>query len=249
MMEINVKYMTEEAYRTLQKNYKEVYQMIIDHPSDCSWLKSYLGFEPFEEKKYTIEDFALKNSEHYSDVAFENGTILFETLRKLPRYVLCNNRFWAWITFEKAYKQAINSTKLTGPQIIKNWWVPGNSRRDLMLGVISRSYFRTEVSYDESKDDHYELTKYLLTNSESYRNIVYRNIGMLKNVTLGFLQAQKDISEKYNISLTKPQVRQNMKDASRIGSVMLIDIMTKDEIYDILYKKLEEIISNDTILE
>ena len=42
MMEINIKFMSEEAYKTLQKNYKEVYKMILDHPSDCSWLKDYL---------------------------------------------------------------------------------------------------------------------------------------------------------------------------------------------------------------
>ena len=55
MMQINIKIMSEEAYKTLQKNYKEVTQMIINHPSDCSWLNEYLGFEPFEEKKYVIE--------------------------------------------------------------------------------------------------------------------------------------------------------------------------------------------------
>ena len=53
MAEINIKLMTEEAYRTLQKNYVEVYQQIMNHPSDGSWLKDYLGYEPFETKKYT----------------------------------------------------------------------------------------------------------------------------------------------------------------------------------------------------
>lgn len=246
MMEINIKFMSEEAYKTLQKNYKEVYQMILDHPSDCSWLKEYLGFEPFEEKKYAIEDFELLNSQNYQDVAFQNGVILYEKLCKLPRYVFCNNRFWAWITFEKAYKQAINSIKLTGPQIISSWWLAGHSRRDLMLGVISRGYFRTEISVDNSKQDKYELTKYLLTNSEAYRNLVYRNIGMLKNVSLAFLEVLKDIGLKYNISLNKPQVREAMKEASRIGSVMLIDVMSKEEVYSILFEALDEFIMNFT---
>lgn len=249
MMEINIKFMSEEAYKTLQKNYKEVYKMILDHPSDCSWLKDYLGFEPFEEKKYVIEDFELLNSQNYQDVAFQNGVILYEKLHKLPRYVLCNNRFWAWVTFEKAYRQAINSIKLTGPQIISSWWLAGNSRRDLMLGVISRGYFRTEISVDSTKADKYELTKYLLTNSEAYRNLVYRNIGMLKNVSLALLELFRDMSAKYNISLNKPQVREAMKEASRIGSVMLIDVMTKEEIYNNLYDTLDEFIRENSTEE
>ena len=238
-MEINIKFMSEEAYKTLQKNYKEVYQMILDHPSDCSWLKDYLGFEPFEEKKYVIEDFELLNSQNYQDIAFQNGVILYEKLNKLPRYVLCNNRFWAWVTFEKAYKQAINSIKLGSPSIVKNWWLAGNSRRELMLGVISRSYFRTEVSIDESLSNKYDLTEFLVTSSEVYYNITWRNIFMLKNVSLAVLQVFKDISKKYSLLLNKPQIRETMKNAQRIGSVMLIDIMTKEEIYNILYEKLD----------
>ena len=244
-MEINIKFMSEEAYKTLQKNYKEVYQMILDHPSDCTWLNDYLGFEPFEEKKYVIEDFELLNSQNYQDVAFQNGVILFEKLNKLPRYVLCNNRFWAWVTFEKAYKQAINTIQLKGPQIIKNWWLAGNSRRDLMLGIISRAYFRTEISVDSSREDKYELTKYLLTNTEVYRNLVFRNIGMLKNVDLAFIEAIKDVGAKNNITLNVDQVREAMKETSKIGSVMLIDVMTKEEIYKILFEVLDEFINEN----
>lgn len=50
-MEINIKLMTEEAYRTLQKDCDGVLKMIINHPSDSSWLKDYLGFEPYEVKE------------------------------------------------------------------------------------------------------------------------------------------------------------------------------------------------------
>lgn len=243
-MEINIKFMSEEAYKTLQKNYKEVYQMILDHPSDCSWLKEYLGFEPFEEKKYVIEDFELLNTQNYHDVAFQNGVILYEKLCKLPRYILCNNRFWAWVTFEKTYKQAINSIKLSGPQIIKNWWVPGTSRRDLMLGVVSRGFFRTEISIDETRQDKYELTKYILANSESYRNLTFRNIGMLKNVSLAYLSVELDITNKYKKPIPRVAHRELMKEASRIGSVMLIDVMSQKEIYDRLYEWLDDFMNN-----
>lgn len=134
-MEIDIKMMTEEAYRTLKKNYEEVYKMICDHPSDSSWLKDYLGFEPYEVKKYVIDDFELKIADDYKTVEFDNDIKLYETLNKLPKYILCNIRFWAWITFEKAYKQAIAAIPFKSSAIVKNWWLPGNSRRDLMLGT------------------------------------------------------------------------------------------------------------------
>jgi hypothetical protein len=240
MMEINIKMMTEEAYATLQKNYKDVYKNIIDHPSDSVWLSSYIGFEPYETKKYTIDDFILEDSDNYSDVAVSNGITLYEHLHNLPRYILCNQRFWAWIEFEKAYKQSIHSIELKSDNIVKEWWLGGGARRALMLGVISRGYFMTEISIDEANNDPYEATRYINEcphGAELYRSIVYRNIGMLKNVSIAFIETVRDASIKYGELITKVELRNIMKDASKIGSVMLIDSMESSEIYNILIRK------------
>lgn len=239
-MEINIKLMTEEAYVTLQKNYKDVFEQIKMHPSDCTWLGEYLGFEPFESKKYTIEDFNLLDSENYEEVMQDNSITLYEHLSALPRYILCNNRFWAWITFEKAYKQAQHSMPLKSDNLIKSWWLGNNARRSLMLGVISRYYFRAEISVDNDRENKYELTEYLNKAGEVYRNLTYRNIGMLPSVSHAVIMVSRDISEKYEIVANKAIVREILKQTSRLGSVMLIDDLSTTEIYDYLLRKIEK---------
>jgi hypothetical protein len=240
-MEINIKMMTEEAYATLQKNYKEVYQNIKDHPSDSTWLPMFLGFEPYETKKYLIEDFDLNDSDDYAQVAFDNGVTLYEHLNQLPRYVLCNQRFWAWIKFDKAYQEAIHSVEMKDENIVKEWWLGKDSRRALMLGVISRDYFRTEISVDdENNEDVYEDTKYLTSGYHSeraYRALTYRNIGMLKNVDLAFIRANRWAYEKYGSVFSIDDMQMMIKDASKIGSVILIDKMSVNDIYEVLIKK------------
>ena len=231
-METNIKFMKEAAYITLQKNPEEVYNQILNHPKDSSWIREYLGFDPYETKEYSIEDFHLKPS---NDI--ENSIILYEHLNHLPKYILCNPRFWAWITFEKAYEVAQTSSNLTSSSLISSIWLINNSRRSLMLGAISRFFFMVQISVDEAKKDKYELTKYLLTNAETYRNFCYRNMGMLKNVTLAVIRAQKDICERLNITLVNKQSAEMVKEASKIGSVMLIDVMTQEEVYEIIYPK------------
>lgn len=244
-MEINIKVMTEEAYKTLQKNYKEVYQNIVDHPSDCSWLKDYLGFEPFEEKKYVIEDFELLNSENYQEVAVENAIRLFETFKDLPRYILCNNRFWAWVLFTKFYKQAPKAIKFNENTLLTRWLI-GTSRRELMLGVVSRQYFKVEVSLDD-EPEKYKLAKLIIENHTPYKNITFRNIGMLNNVVVPYISLCMEMQEKYNITLNDEFCSTLMKEASKIGSVMLIDIMSKKEIYNILLDKIELYITNESL--
>lgn len=242
MMEINIKMMTEEAYRTLQKDCDGVLKMINDHPTDSSWLKDYLGFEPYEVKKYTIDDFELKIAEDYSEVAYENAVTLFEKLNGLPKYILCNNRFWAWINMEKAYKQAKIATKQFNSQILKNLWFMSNSRRDIMLGVMSRYYNMINVSVDESLTNKYELSEFILTTAETYRGFAYRNLGMIKNVTLGILQAEKDYVDATRTPILKKPGAQIVKYASRVGSVMLLDVLSKDEMRDAIYPKIDKIV-------
>lgn len=241
-MEINIKLMTEEAYRTLQKDCDGVLKMIINHPSDSSWLKDYLGFEPYEVKKYVIDDFELKFADDYNDVALENAIILYEKLNKLPKYILCNNRFWAWINMEKAYRQAQIATKQFNSQILKNLWFMGNSRRDIMLGVMSRYFNMINVSIDDSLENKYELSKYLLTTAETYRGFCYRNLGMIKNVTLGILQAEKDYVDITGVQILKKPSAQIVKYASRVGSVMLLDVLSKEEMRAAIYPKIDKIV-------
>ncbi len=241
-MEINIKMMTEEAYRTLQKDCDGILKMIINHPSDSSWLKDYLGFELYEVKKYVIDDFELKIADDYNDVALENAIILYEKLNKLPKYILCNNRFWAWINMEKAYRQAQIATKQFNSQILKNLWFMGNSRRDIMLGVMSRYFNMINVSIDESLENKYELSKYLLTTAETYRGFCYRNLGMIKNVTLGILQAEKDYVDITGVQILKKPSAQIVKYASRVGSVMLLDILSKEEMRAAIYQKIDKIV-------
>jgi len=235
-MLINVKLMSEQAYVTLQTNVPEVYKQISNHPSDASWLKDYLGFEPYETKEYTIDDFELEYDENYENVELKNAIILYNHLKELPRYILCNTRFWAWIIFDKAYKQAQKANDFT-ETMVKNWWIPNTNRRNLMLGIVSRYYFMAELTQDGKGN---ELTQYLLDNVYLYRNLVYRNISMIKDVSLAIIQAVKDADDSGKIKVYADFVQAVLKWASRLSSVRLIDSMDRDEIYDYLCGKINE---------
>lgn len=239
-MLINIKMMTEEAYTTLQKNYNEVFELIKNNPLNNNWLENFLGFEPYEIKKYTIEDFQLKDSDDYKNIAFENGIILYEHLKDLPRYIICNCRFWAWITFEKAYKQLQYSARMANASMLKNVLLGTNSKRSLMYSAIGKYYFRLECSIDETRENRYELSKHLFDFSDIYACIVDRNFSTLKYVNLALIRAIIDSHKKFQFKLDRESIRIIAKDTSRIGSVMLIDHMTQDEIYNILSKKIEK---------
>lgn len=246
MSEINIQFMTDEAFRQCRTSADEVAQNIIDHPSDASWLPRYLKIAPYQEKQYTIEDFELKASDDgdYSKVELENGILLYERLKKLPRYILGDMHFWAWLTFEKCYKAAQQVMKVDA-NTVSNWWFAkeGEGRRGVMLHVIARSFYRVEMSIEEGSESPYELTKYLFENLGCYRNLVFRNISNIPAVSRAFIRAEKEASEKYGIVIDEKTIsRPLMKEVSQIGSVRLIDAMPEEEIYSIVRDKMEQII-------
>lgn len=239
MMKINVQLMTEEAYTKLKNNFEEVYTLILANPTDNSWINDYVNCDLYEKKKYLIDDFELEYSLKYSEVEESNAKMLYEHLNELPKYIICNKRFWAWIIFEKAYRVSQVAMNFTA-NIIKHFWLGTDSRRDIMLNVMGRQYFKVDVSIEESFEDKYMLTDYIFSNHNLYKNLTYRNIGMLKNVSLAFLKTayflNKDLDFKYDDLLTSEFI----KHISRLGSVKLIDTIPEDDIMEYLYLKMKD---------
>lgn len=239
-MKINIKLMTDNAYETLTQNLDYAYKCIQNNPNDSKWLYDIVGENPYETKKYEIEDFCLIYEEETNkDIDFANSKILYEHLSSLPRYILCDKRFWAWIAFEKAYKVALQSVKLEKKETFKRYWLFNNSRQWLMLGAISRFFFKVDVSVLEDASDKYEYTRFIYDSDyDIYRSIIDRNICMIRNVAHAFLKVTKRISEELNIRLNKNQIRIIAKEMSQLGSVVLIDMYEEDEVFNLLYDKI-----------
>lgn len=241
-MKINIKVMKQEAYTRFQDHYAQVYDKIVSNPEDNSWIYNFMASnEIFETKKYKIDDFELKYSEKYEEVELENAITLYEHLHKLPRYILCSNEFWAWIILEKAYRQAQAAMEFT-PTVVRNFWFEKDNRRSIMLNVMGRQYFKVELSKDDTLVDKYELTKYLFTNHNIYKNFAYRNICMLPNVTGAILNSSYYLYKKYHVKQDENIASAFVKHVTRLGSVQLVDIIPEVELAAYLYKKIDPVV-------
>lgn len=243
-MIINIKVMTDSAYESFRKNNEKIYEFIKKYPTNNDWIYEVFGDHIFETKKYIIEDFNLEYSKNYSDVEYQNAIILYESLKYLPRHILCDNKFWAWIILEKAYIQSQQAMELS-PSVIKNFWFEKNARRSVMLNVMGRQYFKVELSIDEELvNNKYMLTKFLFTNHNIYKNFSYRNNFILKNVSLAVLRSEYYFTNTFNIKISDELASEFGKKISRLGSIKLLDIMTIDEIYNYICVKMLPIIKN-----
>ena len=252
MSKIHIKYMTDEALETLKANPDTVTKKLIENPNDSSWLQSYFTGTLWTTKKYEIEEFTLRvpRDEKDRDTDLYNSILLYERLHHLPLYVLTDERFWCWMNFEIGYKAAL---KYMPPQNPKNknafkdhWLLTQGKRRGLFFGVLSRCYFRVALSVDNTLDDPYELTRFVIENPERFRGLTWRSFSSEKMIVLGALKAEKRVHAEF------PKMVENndlyaevVKHISKLGSVMLLDCMTEKDIEDYVYKKYKKMVEED----
>ena len=110
----------------------------------------------------------------------------------------------------------------------------------------SRCYFRVALSVDTTLADPYELTRFVISNPLRFRELTWRSFSSEKMIVLGTLKAEKRIMEEY------PDYEENTtrfgdiaKLLSKLGSVMLLDVMTEKDIEEYVYKKYKKMVEED----
>lgn len=245
MTTINVKYMTDEAIETLRSNLGTVTKRLQENPDSSEWLRTYLPGEIYITKKYEIEDFQLEipESSKERETDYRNSILLYERLKNLPQHVLSDERFWMWINFEKGYQAALVYMPANKESVFRDHWLFSQSNhRSLMFGVLSRTYYRVAYSVDESLEDKYEYSRFVVENPLRFREYSWRTYSNQKKLVLGALKA-----EKRAIAMSEHPEQNNVykrlaRAVSRRASVMLLDVMSEKDVEDFIFEAYQKLI-------
>lgn len=256
MNKINISFITDDALETLYKNSEEVAEYLMKEKENSNWLKLIYKGAIFEEKKYKINDIKLLTDDNYNNVDFNNSIIIYEAFKDLPRYILTDERFWCWFNFTIGYKAALQAMKINSETTFEDHWLfKQGKRRGIFFNVLARCYFRVALSVDETLEDKYSLTRFVIENPERFRTLSWRANSSQKNIVLGALKAEKDIVEKYKGAIDVDKIKYNdgkgtiyseiTKHISLYGSVRLIDAASEQDIYNLVYNKMDEMVQNE----
>ena len=243
---INIKMMSDVAVAYLEKNIDRVTAKIKENGNNA-WILTEFPEPMFIEKKFQIRDFDLRDNPKSEDkeIDFANSVTLYEALKDLPRYILCDERFWLWLHFEKFYPQVKGMMQIKNKStILDHWMFKQGKRRGLMFGVLSRMYFRVALSVDDSLSDKYELTKWVIENSERYRNLTWRSYSSEPHIVRGALKGEKkalEDSQREEQNSIYPIIG---KYVSQIGSVRLLDSISELDIENFVYNKALQLLEN-----
>ena len=247
MSNIHIKIMSDKALTHLSKNIKHIVKKIQDNETN-EWINSEFPQPMFIEKKYEISDFELENNpeSENKEIDFNNSIKLYESLNSLPRYILTSEAFWLWLHFEKFYPVVRKMMTINGESTITDHWMhKQGTRRGLMFGVLSRCYFRVALTVDESKEDKYELTKWIIENPLRYRELTWRSYSSEEHLVRGILKGEKKAVDE-NPGKEKNKFYPILaKAVSEEGSIKLLDAVSEEDIESFAYGKMKQFFDED----
>jgi hypothetical protein len=208
---------------------------------------------PFVEKKLTIPDFELVCDEKIDskELSFINSKILFEKLKKLPPYVLSDEKFWAWINFDKGYVLSQMLIPINNkPSRLKNHYFfgSGSTRRGMFFGVLSRLYFRAQLTYDNSAGNPYELTRYVNENPMRFRNLTWRTYSNNSDFVKRILRIQFKLELLYKDKISTKTFEHLAKYISQLGSTTYVELLSDEDLENLLIKRVKKLMEENESL-
>lgn len=236
MEQINIKMLSDDALNFMKKNIESV-TLKIQTEDNNDWIYSTFPQPMFVTKNIRIDDFVLKRNPDSKDktIDFINSVALFNSLNKLPRYILTDERFWLWLHFEKCYIFVKEFMFVKSSTTIKDHWMhKQGKRRSLFFGVLSRMYFRVELA-EENGD--FSLAQWVIENPNRFRNLSWRTYSSAKHIVLGVLKGEKKAFDETGIERT--DIYESIsKYISNLGSVRLLDAIEINVLEKLVYEKI-----------
>lgn len=245
MNTINIKMLTESNLIHLKKNLDSITNLIVINNNN-SWIYNEFSKPVFTVKTITIEDFDLEENKDSKnkDIDIRNSIKLYEHLKDIPRYILTDEKFWLWLYLEKFYTVSKSMMSIKSSTTIKDHWTQIlGKRRGLMFGVLSRCYFRVELSVDNKLNDKYLLSKWVIENPLRFRNLTWRTISSQPGIVRAILKGEHKAIINSGIIEKNDFYPVIGKYVSEIGSVRLLDVISEDDLSEMVYKKIVELAS------
>ena len=204
---------------------------------------------PFQKSKINVEKFNLMlnaNGDEINKHDLENAILLHKKLQ-ITDSQASDERLWISLCFGEFYPYMRNRWSMEKKlNLTEHWFCPHGQKRGLYFNGMARLYWFAKISYDETLEDPYELTKFCFEKDiDIIRQIIYRTYSNSKVIRLAILKALKSYVDEggfYHRNI----LRKTLKYVSFLGGAYILDIFTEEELFIKIKKKFVEYEKEET---
>lgn len=237
-MKISV--MTEDALLFSKSNAK----MFYDHMFVS--LESAESFYGNDEVRFTSEvefkDFDLvTDNDNPSNTDLQNIQIIYNALRDLNETQASEERLWVALSLFEYSDYMENRWKPDSVnKFLNRYFFNYPDRRSLFRHGLSRLWWIGKLTYDQTRDNPYELTEYACRDQDYLESIFGRNLSSNKNIVKAIIQSLINY-EKQGHHVNRDIVRKLSIYFNAVGGVCILDSLEYDELLEMSKEFLKSI--------
>lgn len=237
---MKIKYITEDDLYAIKSNLKGILKNVIQDQS-CSVSDLFEKENLIKETGMEIKDFRLDMSQPRGNESLtdaENVQRVYNHMKFLSDSQASDERVWTAYTFSEFLDYMIYRWPARNTVDLQNRYLFGYSiQRSLFRNGVSRLWWLGRFTFDETRTDPYELTKFLCKDQDYIESICGRNIFNNPDIGLAVIAALSD-AEKNNITVNRDVVRELAKYVNLLAGTYLLDALNREEMYDKVRRKL-----------
>lgn len=206
-----------------------------------NWLQQEFEGQLFKDTKYTIPDFQLDMS---SDKPFhtdaKNVEIVYDNLKFLSDSQASDERLWAGLCMGAFWKYTQYRwdilKKCSADSIKQHYMFAYGARRSLNRNAISRLWWIGRLTYDESREDRYELSKFICEHDDYRLHILERNTSNNPVIVREFIDAVLTARNE-GLNMNTDVVGELSKYLNLLGGVYILDCLPPGRIKEKILNK------------
>lgn len=242
---MNVLYIKESALEQLKTN---IDNNIEKYLLDDKWISEYfqsIGWEEWSiQSRLFMYDIALvvdPTDRGKNDA--ENSKRIYSALKDITPTQASDERLWAYlthVTYWEYMKARWNvETRLEGnPKnfITERYFFASNRQRALVRNGIARLWWYGYVSFDDTRDNPFELTEFLLSKQDLATSLMERQYSNNRDFIIATLSVLKEYEQVIPSILTKKPIQALTKHIQHIGGVSILDALDREDIKRLVEK-------------
>lgn len=187
---------------------------------------------------------------------FENAMRIHKAFRQLRPLQARDPRLWTHLTHVElwSYMRArwpverhTENEQKAARFVQARYFIPQSQGRALLRNGIARLWWTAHLSYDETRNNPYDLLAVLLSTLDITQQILERGMGRAPSVVGGFLEFLSRNRDPLldGGNANRARIRKLAKFLNLYGGVCLIDYKSQAEIIGLLNREWERILSSE----
>lgn len=239
-----IKFLTEDSIEMLKKNADALYKEVI-LTGDKTLEEFMREAGEIKETAFEIDDFVLEmgqseGKEPLTDA--ENAQRVYSHMKALSDSQASDERIWLAYTLQEQLEYMKYRWKANSSQdMLNRYFFNYSKNRSLFRNGMARLWWIGRVTYDEKREDPFELTKFLCNHQDFIETICGRSTFNNPVVQKATLNALYDVL-KDRESDNREIIREIARYVNLLAGTFILDMLTYDEVYKKVHKKLMELV-------